>query len=118
MSFKVPEHYRVIAGPGASSPEIGNNGAFNFALKNGHPVFVIASDGGGWEHVSVSMRARCPTWEEMCFVKDLFWGPEDTVVQFHPPKSDYVNNHKYCLHLWRQVGVEIARPPRWMVGLK
>lgn len=34
---------------------------------------IIASWAGGWEHVSVSLRNRCPTWDEMCLVKDIFW---------------------------------------------
>lgn len=54
-----------------------------------------------WEHVSVSLNNRCPTWREMKFVKDLFWEQDELVLQFHPPKSDYVNVHEYCLHLWR-----------------
>lgn len=35
---------------------------------------VIWSQGGGWEHVSVCPANRTPTWEEMCQVKDIFWG--------------------------------------------
>jgi len=55
----------------------------------------------GWEHVSVSLPNRCPTWNEMCWVKELFWSDDKLVVQYHPPKSEYVNTAKYCLHLWR-----------------
>jgi hypothetical protein len=70
-----------------------------------------------WEHVSVSTsRARTPTWAEMCQVKDLFWDEEDCVVQYHPPRSDYVNHHPYVLHLWRPIGVTLPRPPSIMVG--
>ena len=54
-----------------------------------------------WEHVSVSHRGRCPSWEEMRDVKDLFWAEDECVVQFHPPKSEYVNIHPYVLHLWK-----------------
>ena len=53
---------------------------------------IIASDGaewpyGGmaWEHVSVSRPDRCPTWDETCAVKRLFWDDEECVLQFHPP---------------------------------
>lgn len=79
---------------------------------------MIGSDGLGWEHVSVSLKKNMPAWEEMCFVKDLFWDPEDCVVQFHPPKSNYVNNVKNCLHLWRQIGKEFPMPDPILVGLK
>lgn len=88
------------------------NGCFK-VFVNGRSFFVIASNGGGWDHVSVSPKnqKRTPTWDEMCAIKDMFFEPEECVVQYHPPKSDYVNNHPYVLHLWRpQVG-EIKRPP-------
>jgi len=77
-----------------------NYGAFTFHRGNAC-LRVIASAAGGWEHVSVSLRTRCPTWEEMCYVKGIFFGEEETVMQLHPPKSQYVNHHPYCLHLWR-----------------
>lgn len=35
----------------------------------------------------------------------------ETVIQFHPPEADYVNIHRYCLHLWRKVGVNCELPP-------
>ena len=54
----------------------------------------------------------------MCFVKDLFWEPEETVVQLHPPASRYVNNAPYCLHLWRNSREEMKLPPAIMVGIK
>jgi hypothetical protein len=65
----------------------------------------------GWEHVSVSTPRRPPNWREMCFIKALFWDAEDTVVQFHPPESAYVNQHPHCLHLWRSRDVVIPLPP-------
>lgn len=124
----VPEEYRrSVFGEGA---EIGNNGAFviptrligppgskSFASR---PEFfrAIAGNGEGWEHVSVSLPNRCPTWEEMCAIKDLFWDAEDCVVQYHPPKSEYVNCHLYCLHLWRPIGFDLARPHHSLVGPK
>ena len=114
--FKVPEKYRITEGQHATSPVDGNNGAFIVFLAHGQRVMVIAADGLGWEHVSVSRRDRCPTWEEMCQIKALFWDREDCVVQYHPPESDYVNNHPYCLHLWREVGKEFNRPPSFLVG--
>lgn len=62
---------------------------------------VIFTNNDGWDHVSCSMEHRCPTWEEMCFVKELFFGDDEAVMQIHPKKKDYVDLHKYCLHLWR-----------------
>lgn len=54
----------------------------------------------------------------MCFVKDLFWSDDDCVVQYHPPKSDYINNHEHCLHLWKPIDKQIPTPPSILVGLK
>lgn len=81
---------------------------------------VIASWGGGWEHVSVSPRKNnyTPTWDDMCAVKDLFWNEEEAVIQIHPAKSEYVNNKKNCLHLWRSNDKPMLLPPSFMVGIK
>ena len=104
--FKVPELYRHAVRDAPDS-RAGNNGIFVIPLCNKKIVaHVIASDGLDWEHVSVTIanKQRTPRWEEMCKIKDLFWGPEDCVIQFHPPQSEYVNAHPYCLHLWRYSG--------------
>ena len=64
---------------------------------------VVGANENGWEHVSAELMARrLPTWDEMCFIKDLFWDEEETVVQMHPKKSRYVNMVE-ALHLWRPV---------------
>lgn len=62
---------------------------------------VIASCDDGWNHVSVSLEKRTPTWDEMCFIKNMFFDPEELCVQIHPRKSQYVNAHKHCLHIWQ-----------------
>lgn len=80
------------------------------------PLHIMASSDFGWEHVSVSRRNRCPNWTEMDHIKDLFFAADETVMQLHVPKSDHVNDHPYCLHLWRPTAQEIPRPPGWMVG--
>jgi len=133
MTFRVPEPYRVKSGPLASDLTYGRNGAFIFDSVIPHRrVMVIASDGAQWrqsglvgipwEHVSVhcfsGKKQFTPTWIEMCAVKDMFWDEEDVVIQFHPRKSDYVNNHANTLHLWRPVGVELPLPPIETVGVK
>ena len=96
-----------------------NWGYFEVKLPNMGLLRVIASDGQcgeKWEHVSVSLDNRCPTWEEMCIVKDLFWEESETVLQFHPAEEDYVNFHPFCLHLWRKHGVNAELPPSILIG--
>jgi len=81
---------------------------------------VIWSNGGGWEHVSVSpfKKSHTPTWEEMCSLKDMFFHDDEVVVQYHPAKSEYVNNMPNCLHLWRPLDEQMPMPPSIMVGVK
>lgn len=119
MSFHVPNQHRVTTGHMATTNADGNNGQFWISsLKLKRALFVQASDGAGWEHVSVSVYNRTPTWAEMQYVKDLFWDSDDVVVQFHPPRSEYVNCHPYCLHMWRKAGSNdfCERPPAILVG--
>jgi hypothetical protein len=138
--FKVPERFRYQGVPGRESERGELNGAFlvmpNPARRMTIALRCIASCGAdweemmlagvvppgpAWEHVSVSPQPhieRTPTWEEMCYVKSLFWDDEDAVIQIHPPASEYVNQARYCLHLWRPVGVELVRPPALCVGDK
>lgn len=115
--FHVPNKYRVREHPMLGSDNTyGNNGVFIFKYI-GIEVRCLASDGMGWEHVSVSLeKNESPSWRIMCYVKDLFWDKEDTVIQFHPAKSEYVKVHPYCLHLWRPIGVEIPKPKPEMIG--
>lgn len=112
--MKVPEKYRVRTGFMKSDESYGNNGFFIIPKLN---VKVIASDGGGWEHVSVSLIAGhgLPTWNTMCKVKDMFWGPNETVVQYHPKQSEY-KNFAEVLHLWKKSGSEYELPPSIMVA--
>ena len=113
------ETFRESAGPMATDSSFGMNGRFHIPCEVTQTILlVIASDGWGWEHVSVSTEERTPTWEEMCFIKDIFWLEDETVVQYHPPKYDYVNCHKYCLHLWKSTRRKMPRPPADLVGPK
>ena len=64
-------------------------------------LMVVASMDEGWGHVSVSLEKRTPIWDEMCFIKNLFFDEEDLCIQIHPKKSQYVNMHNHCLHIWQ-----------------
>jgi len=94
--------HRVRTGPLASHDGLGNNGAYQVPAGP-HVLTCVVGDGGGWDHVSVHVAGqdRCPTWEEMCYVKRLFFRQDEWVVQYHPAESDYVNAHPTTLHLWR-----------------
>ncbi len=93
--------------------ESGDDG---FAWQMGR-LRVIASWGMGWDHVSVSLSTRCPTWDEMSWVARTFF-PGEYAMQLHVPESDHRNFHPFCLHLWRPQNSDIPTPPGWMVAPK
>jgi len=139
--FKVPEEFRIRKGKNLrfnTTSEDGNNGMFaikkpvrkKYGIRDKHgnltptDKFILymcmASDGMGWEHVSVSLplEQRLPIWDEMCDVKTFFWDSTDMVIQYHPAEKDYVNNHSKVLHLWRPINQEVPKPPPEMIGVK
>lgn len=103
--------------PAYSSKLHGFKGVFFFKHK-GATLKVIASDGEGWDHISVSLGHRCPSWSEMCIIKDIFFNPDEVVIQYHPAKAEYINCHPHCLHMWKPQGVDLLVPPGILVGIK
>lgn len=117
------EQFRHTRGHMASRP--GDPFGYFWCQVGRAELGIMASSGDEtvpWEHVSVKARdhkgERTPTWAEMCWVKEQFWDDDECVVQFHPPKSEYVNNHQFVLHLWKPIGVAMPTPPSICVGLK
>ena len=53
-----------------------------------------------YRRVFMHLRHRCPTWAEMAELKNLFFQDGEIAIQFHPKKSEYVNEVKTALHLW------------------
>lgn len=124
--MKFPEQYRI---DNLFIPYVSNDqkrGWFkipHFEIEN-HFFNAVVLNVDDWQHVTVTVFEsgkrpnRCATWEEMCFIKSLFWDDEETVIQFHPPKSEYISNHPFALHLWKPVNTEIPLPPSDLVGEK
>lgn len=81
---------------------------------------VVASWGGGWEHVSVAPYPKriTPSWDDMCTLKDMFFRDDEAVIQVHPPKAEYVDNVGNCLHIWRCKYKDMVLPPSIFVGLR
>jgi hypothetical protein len=98
-----------------STDDFGNNGMF-FIPCGKELLRCVISDGAGWDHVSVSLKHRTPTWDEMCFIKDMFFEAEEVAMQLHPKKSEYVNHMPFCLHLWSPRWDNIPTPPKNFVG--
>lgn len=95
------------------------NGAFVIdKYKDGEFYLVIASNGQGWDHVSVTLHRkngtsikRCPSFEEMQMIKGKLFTEEEIVFQLHPREEDYINTHPYCLHLWKPNNCSMIVPP-------
>ena len=84
------------------------------------PITVIASIGGGWDHVSVSTPTNgTPTWQIMAFVHESFFLPTEIAYQYLMPVDKHIDYSKTIgfdvLHLWRPQELEIPTPPWWMV---
>ena len=108
------EKYRVDHPSYVIAEEGDIQGAFIIEYGNKR-LKVISGCSDGWDHVSVSLTHRCPTWEEMNWIKNRFFEDEEMVIQLHPPRSIYINYGKTVLHLWRCWDQEIKIPPRWMM---
>jgi hypothetical protein len=65
-------------------------------------------DGRGWYHVSFSFRDHLPTYDDLQLVRKCFIGEAYTALMIFPPKSEYVNVHQYCLHLYVCLTEEIV----------
>lgn len=127
--WKVPEEHRLTRpGFGIKGDPFG---AFKLdsPTRKGFELIIMASPGGTfedggkprtvhWEHVSVHAAANLvgtwtnftPTWDEMDYVKGLFWDPGDVVIQIHVNDERKKNIHQHTLHLWRPTDREIPLP--------
>ena len=72
----------------------------------------------GWEHLSVSFDDMLPDWNYMQEMKEMFWKDDEECFQLHPKKENYINNHNYCLHIWRSLEQPIPVPPTILVGFR
>lgn len=126
MKTKVPpelETYRVKNLP---SPKVmtdyymnnkGMTGIFRIRAKRfNSELYVFSSQSLGWDHLSISKipkgrKQKLPSWEEMCYIKDLFFDYEERVIQYHPKRSEYINDNPNVLHLWKIQSKEFPSPP-------
>ena len=100
--MKLPEKYRARF---SDIPALAPFDLFILPPRIGsRQLMCIASREGTWDHVSVHARdgnkQRTPTWDEMAYVKSMFWDDEEEAIQYHPRRSEYVNLHPNVLHLW------------------
>ena len=70
-----------------------------------------------FERAFMYFQDRCPTWPEMCALKNFLWYPYEIVMQVHPRKSEYVNINPYALHLWAPTDVESLKTQHSILNL-
>jgi hypothetical protein len=88
---------------------------------------IVASWGMGWDHVSLHTQRTVivdgeekivtilPLWDDMCIVREIFFHPDEWVMQLHPPIDKNISVHNDTLHLWRPQRKPIPKPPKEMV---
>lgn len=64
-------------------------------------IRVCTSVDGGHLHASISHPSRYPTWDEIRAVRDWYFPEEMEVVMVLARRSEYVNLHPNCFHLWQ-----------------
>lgn len=74
------------------------------AYTNGRGLFVIKGyeqyGNQKWLHVSVSKVNKLPSWDAIKKVKDVFIGRNQKAIMILPPTEQYVNYHRFCMHLF------------------
>ena len=52
-------------------------------------------------HMSISHPTRYPTWDEISRTRYKFFSDDINFVMYLPKKSEYVNVHENCFHLYQ-----------------
>jgi hypothetical protein len=121
-NLKELDHYRLAKHELGFYGQLGGGGEGMFGLyspyvfKRKELLRVIASSASSWDHVSVSLVHRCPTWEEMEYIKRQFFMPHEVAFQLHVAEAEHISHNPFTLHIWRHQTIGIPLPPYWMVG--
>lgn len=89
-----------------------------FHLPDGRIVGVNAfgHEGHVWIHASTSHPHRLPTYEELCALKEVVFGPHGVCAQVFEATENHVNIHPNCLHLWGPRMASVWPLPRFTGG--
>lgn len=74
-----------------------STGAFRFG-----DILVIVShseEEGGW-HLSMSKKKSLPTYEEIKDMRYKLLPNRIYACEIFPPRTEFVNLHEFCRHLW------------------
>lgn len=74
-----------------------------FKTKDGLAIIASTDNTPKWGdllHVSISRLDKYPSWDEIVQVKLQFFGDRKDAMMLIPKRTDYVNVHENCFHLW------------------
>jgi hypothetical protein len=72
---------------------------------------VITSIENGFWHLSISTPDALPSYKEMKEARYKFCPEEIYMAEIFPPKSEFVNFHPFCRHLW-QIDIDKSNYPK------
>jgi hypothetical protein len=61
---------------------------------------MIWTDGRRWALIRITKPKRVPSFEDICYAKNIFIGPELEAYEVHAPKSRHVNREPNTIDLW------------------
>ena len=69
-------------------------------FKMGRCKIITSIDEGKW-HLSISTPNAMPSYNEIKEARYKFCPDDIYMAEIFPPKSEFVNLHPYCRHLWQ-----------------
>lgn len=69
-------------------------------FRMGRCFVMVRIENGLW-HLSISTPAAQPSYKEIKEARYRFIPDDVTMAQIFPSKSEFVNLHPYCHHLWQ-----------------
>lgn len=100
----LPWGVRSIVSPVGCRDQYGGKWRIGNACKKRSGMSVIASasieaDGEIWYHVSCARTDKTPSYNDLAWVKEIWFG-DLWAIQCFVPQAEHVNIHARCLHLW------------------
>ncbi len=53
-----------------------------------------------WLHLSIAHPSRMPTYKELVYLKRHWAGEDRKCIMVFPPRTEHVDFHHFCLHLF------------------
>lgn len=103
MRGKTVLGYEFPVVPGWPDEEFGVDGRSYRSTITGETTILsvaVELDGKRWLHFPTVGTERPVDWRELVRRKELFLGAESRAIQVLAPRSEWVNIHPYCLHLF------------------